>query len=175
VPFPFLGIPMQKPLCHMPGMGAIVPQRRHHGQPLGRCCLPGTSRSNTKQTSSRGTEKRTSMEHGDYSRQEFKQKIAKVAKEETDKQGKTWPITPIQATCFAAFATFCSICFLRQTRMSAPLYQCITQPPSMFIVWPVIVAARSEARKTARAAICSGVCHWPRGHICLTLALPHSS
>lgn len=31
-------------------------------------------------------------------------------------------------------------------RAAAKAYQCITQPPSMLRVWPVMVAARSEAR-----------------------------
>ena len=42
-------------------------------------------------------------------------------------------------------------------------YECITWPPSMLIVWPVIFCACSEARKTAMAAYSAGVFKGPSG------------
>src|SRR3954447_16283528 len=80
-------------------------------------------------------------------------------------------------------SSFCSslglkvaICELGVAKgLAGLLYQCMTQPPSMLMVWPVMVAACGEARKAMVAAIWSGVCHWPRGHIWRTLARPHWS
>lgn len=44
-------------------------------------------------------------------------------------------------------------------------YACITCPPSMFSVCPVMLAACADARKTAIAANSAGVCHRPSGAI----------
>jgi hypothetical protein len=54
-------------------------------------------------------------------------------------------------------------------------HECITQPPSTLIVWPVTSDALELLKKTIIAAMCSGVCHLPRGTTRLILSAAQSS
>ena len=51
----------------------------------------------------------------------------------------------------------------RHSLFYSTIQECITCPPSIFNVWPVMFRACSEARKTAMEAYSTGVCHRPNG------------
>src|SRR4051812_26618106 len=57
----------------------------------------------------------------------------------------------------------------------ASCYQCITNPPSTLIVWPVTWADRSDDRNAIMSAIASGVCHLPSGTTDRIFRSDHSS
>ena len=54
-------------------------------------------------------------------------------------------------------------------------HQCITNPPSTLIVWPVMLRARFDARKTAMAAMSSGCCQRFNGTTFLIFSADHAS
>src|SRR5262245_25597261 len=64
---------------------------------------------------------------------------------------------------------------LRVIDLGVADYQCITQPPSTLIVWPVTCAARSEARKTTMSAMSRGCCQRASGTTWRTLSPAQSS
>src|SRR5579872_1258122 len=54
-------------------------------------------------------------------------------------------------------------------------YECMTQPPSTLIVWPVTWEARSDERNTTMSAISRGSCQRPKGTRVRTFSPAQSS